>query len=266
MSNSNNMEQFIQANRQAFDTATPSPHCWAGVEKSLDRLKVADALEQQILLQRAEFDSAAPSDEVWPAIEQNLSSLPSEPLEAFIRNNREAFDSQTPDLRVWSSIEKSIPASSAKVVAMPWQRQLLRIAAALALLIAGVNLGIWYAGSIGAEPGMAMSDVSPEYAELEEYYQRDISAKKGKLATFASYRDKEVTEDLQQMDHMMTELREELSEVPPGNREQVVRAMIDNYKAKAAILERVLSHLEQQQPNQQHPATTNSGNHEVEKI
>jgi hypothetical protein len=45
----------------------------------------------------------------------------------------------------------------------------------------------------------------------------------------------------------MLELRGELANVPPGNREQVVRAMIDNYKAKAAILERVLERLEKAQ-------------------
>ncbi len=43
----------------------------------------------------------------------------------------------------------------------------------------------------------------------------------------------------------MEQLRQELAIVPPGNREQVVRAMIENYKAKTAILQRVLERLEE---------------------
>ncbi len=267
MSNSNNIEQYIRTHRQAFDTHTPGSHCWAGVVKTLDRLENADPLERQILLERPQFDHAAPSGQVWQAIEKSLNGLPGQSLEDFIAQNRESFDNQMPDLRVWASIEKAIPAKASKMLSMSWQRSLVRIAAAVALLIAGVNIGIWYAGNTASEQaGMAMSDISPEYAELEQYYQRDISAKQNKLANFAAYRDKDVTNDLLQMDQVLTELREELALVPLGNREQVVRAMIENYKAKAAILERVLSHLEQQQPNQQQPATINSGNHEVKKI
>jgi hypothetical protein len=265
MSNSSNIEQYIQQNRSAFDTAVPSQEVWAGIEQKLDRLPTADRLEQQLMLQRALFDTAIPNDAVWQRIEQSLGGVPADSLEGFIKSNRTAFDTHTPDLRVWASIEKAIPKTSAKVVRVHWRQTLVRIAAAVVLLIAGVNIGIWHAGN-SEQNGMAMSDVSQEYAELERFYQRDISAKKEKLANFASHQDEGVTEDLLQMDNMMHELREELAKVPPGNREQVVRAMIENYKAKAAILGRVLQHLEQQQPNQQQPATTNSGNHEVKSI
>ena len=58
------------------------------------------------------------------------------------------------------------------------------------------------------------------------------------------------------------ELRQELANVPPGNREQVVRAMIENYKAKASILERVLERLEESKPNQEN----SKQRYETEKI
>ncbi|MBK9336608.1 MAG: hypothetical protein IPM98_08435 [Lewinellaceae bacterium] len=269
MSNRNSIEQFIKEHREAFDTATPNPQGWASVEKMLDRLHRSDGLEQFLILHSTEFSTADPATRVWTGVAQALDShagKPDDTLEAFIRSNRDAFDAQTPDQRVWAAIEQAAPAKGAKVVYVNWHRNLLRAAASIALLIAGINIGIWYAGSNG-QAGMAMSDISTEYAELEQYYERDISTKKSKLTRFAAYSDKNVLDDLRQMDGMMNELRQELANVPPGNREQVVRAMIENYKAKAAILERVLQHLEQQQqPNQQQPATTNSGNYEVEKI
>lgn len=269
MARNNNIEQFIRSHRPAFDAATPGPYCWPIVEKTLDRLRTADRLEQYLLLHRSEFDAAQHSDAVWEKITQDLDGHQTDrddPLETFIRSNRNAFDAEMPDQRVWAAIEQVVPAQSGKVVSVGWHRHLLRAAAAIALLVSGITIGIWYA-STDNQPGMAMSDVSSEYAELEQYYQRDISSKKSKLTRFASYSDKNVLEDLRQMDNAMHELREELAHVPQGNREQVVRAMIENYKAKTAILERVLEHLEQkQQPEKQQPATTNSGNYEVEKI
>ena len=43
----------------------------------------------------------------------------------------------------------------------------------------------------------------------------------------------------------MAELQRELGSVPPGNREAVVRAMIETYEAKTNILKRVLERLQQ---------------------
>ena len=54
-------------------------------------------------------------------------------------------------------------------------------------------------------------------------------------------------QDIEQLDKIMDELRRELASVPEGNRQQVVRAMIENYKSKTAILQRVLEHLEENQ-------------------
>lgn len=263
MSNSSNLEQFIRQQRDAFDTAEPNPSVWSRIEKNLNRAQKGDQLEQYILLNRSLFDTAPAPETIWENIEQALTHTPADPLETFIRDNRPAFDTHTPDLRVWAAIEQAVPAQSAKIIGMPWHRALLRSAAAIALLVTGISIGVWYArADMSGQSGMAMSEVSTEYAELEQYYQRDISAKQEKLATLVSNRDQDLNADLLQMDKVMTELRQELANVPPGNREKVVRAMIENYKAKAAILERVLEHLEQQKQ----PATTNSGNYEVDNI
>ncbi|MEQ1745796.1 MAG: hypothetical protein ABMA02_10240 [Saprospiraceae bacterium] len=269
MSSSSKIEAFVRSNREAFDFATPAPYCWPGVTKVLDRFRHADQLEQYLVLNRFEFDTAEPAERVWQAIAESLyqhKSDRNDPLETFILDNRAAFDSEIPGDRIWAAIEQSVPAKAAKTVAMNWRANLLRAAAAIALLIAGINIGIWYGASDAAQAGMSMSDVSTEYAELEQYYQRDISTKEDKLTKYASYSDKNVLDDLRQMDGIMTELRTDLANVPPGNREQVVRAMIENYKAKAAILERVLEHIEQQQPNQQQQVPTNSSNYEVENL
>ena len=241
------LKNFIQQHRDAFDPNVPDAHGWTGVKSALDRLQSADGLERSIAVNRVLLDTEEPAACVWENIHAQLDGLhgSDDLLECFIRQNREGLDTSIPRETLWQNIEKAIPGSArppATIVRVNWQRGLLRIAASLALLIAGIGIGTWYAHSTAG--GMDMADVSSEYGELEQYYQRDIATKQQKLATFTGNRSSEINMDLDQLDHMMQELRQELADVPPANREQVVRAMIDNYKAKTAILERVLEDLD----------------------
>ncbi len=257
------IETFIRDKRHAFDAATPGAHGWQDVENALERLRSADGIETELLLNRILMDTEMPSKNVWAGVEQFLDERKNcspDPLERYIRNHREAFDTEVPDLKVWTNIAAEVPVK-AKIVGINWQRSLLRAAASVALLVTGLGLGIWYARS-AETPAMAMSDVSNEYAELEQFFQRDISGKQQKLATFTGSQPVEVHEDLVQLDNVMAELRQELANVPAGNREQVVRAMIENYKAKTAILERVLERLE---PTKTETKNSNSGN-EIKNI
>lgn len=236
---------FIQKHRESFDAAVPGAHGWQGLERMLQRMPDSDALERQLMCDRVLLDTAEPSEMVWSKIEKDLDeATESLDLESFIRQNRVSFDSAIPTGQSWENIVESLPKTKAIKVHIGWQRSILRIAASLALLVVGIGAGIWYERQSDAS-GMAMSDVSGEYKELEQYYQRGISVKQEKLATFTGNQPAEVGEDLEQLDEVMEQLRKELAEVPPGNREQVVRAMIENYKAKTAILQRVLERLEE---------------------
>ena len=241
------IKNFIQQHRDAFDPNVPDAHGWTGVKSTLDRLQSADLLEQHIAINRVIMDTETPDDCVWENISAHLDGQhgSADTLECYIRQNREELDTAIPNEGLWRAIEKTIPNSTrpaAKIVHFPWQRRLMRVAASLALLMAGIGIGNWYAQySTG---GMEMADVSSEYAELEQYYQSDIAVKQQKLASFTGNRPTEIKVDLEQLDQMMQELRQELSDVPPANREQVVRAMIENYKAKTAILQRVLEDLD----------------------
>lgn len=243
------IQTFIQKYRQAFDAATPGAHGWPGLERMLERLPEADALEKQLMCDRILLDTAEPSVTLWNNIESALDGASQNGgLEAFIQKNRNAFDHSEPGEQVWENIAGALPRPKAKIIEVNWHRSLMRIAASIALVIAGIGGGIWYERHGGPNAGMAMSDVSGEYAELEQYYQRDITVKREKLASFAGSQPTEVSEDIEHLDKVMEELRRELANVPPGNREKVVRAMIENYKAKTAILQRVLERLEETQP------------------
>ena len=240
------IKNFIQQHREAFDSNVPGAHVWNGVQHTLGRLQCADALEQSILIQRTQIDTETPPASAWENICAELETVPDsdDTLEYFILANRTALDTAVPDAALWQHIERTVHGASAtpKMVHMTWQRHLLRIAASLTLLIAGIGIGTWYARA--SQNSMDMADVSSEYGELEQFYERDIATKQQKLATFTGNRPAEVNTDLQQLDYIMQDLRRELAEVPPANREQVVRAMIENYKARTAILEKVLRNLD----------------------
>jgi hypothetical protein len=240
-----NIKGFIQQQRQAFDTATPGQQVWAGIEQALRRWPDADPAERFVLLNRPLLDTAAPSEKVLNALEKECR----DELEIFIAGNREALDFAAPPADLWKNITSALPVQAttrpAKTIGLFAQGRLFRAAAAIALLLTATGVGYWFGTQQPDTPaGMGMADVSMEYAELEQYYQRDIASKQQELTRLASNRDEDVFNDLRQMDQAMEELRKELANVPPGNREQVVRAMIENYKAKLAILQRVLEHMQ----------------------
>lgn len=240
---SDSIKIFIQQHREAFDEAVPGAHGWTELARMLNRLPDADGLEKELMCNRVLMDALEVPGSVWGRVEAELDAQANSTLEHFIQQNRNAFDVAEPDQQIWERISGQIPAPKAIKVHMGWQRSLMRIAASLLLVLTGIGGGIWYERQ--SNEGMAMSDVSGEYAELEQFYQRNISVKQEKLATFTSNRPDDVYEDLQHLDDVMEQLRQELAIVPPGNREQVVRAMIENYKAKTAILQRVLERLEE---------------------
>ncbi|MGI9158307.1 MAG: hypothetical protein ACR2K1_00995 [Saprospiraceae bacterium] len=250
------MHRFIQRYRADFDAAQPDPNLWDAVEKALHRRQDADALERFLLDHRFLLDAAEPPVTAWNRLAAQLEATAKYPLEDFIRQNREMLDAAMPPETGWNQLAERLPAEKAEKIAggstspmraLHWSRHLLRAAAAVTLLLMGVGLGIWYAETTDnrVAQDLSLGELSPEYAELERYYQNDIAGKKEKLAEFAAYRDPELLADLQQMDKIMEELQRELAYVPPANREKVVRAMIENYQAKAAILQRVLEYLQQ---------------------
>lgn len=238
-------KNFIQQNRQAFDAQKPGAHGWNSIDKILDRLPDADAFEQYLLVNRVLMDAEPVAETVWTSIDAHLDKCrQTSELEQFICENRQALDTQVPDLRIWTEITGALPEKRTKIVRLQWRRQLVRIAAAIALLLTGLTAGIWY-GKQYHDSGMALAEVSPEYAEIEKYYKFDIQDKKSKLASYSVSQSADVLEDIDQLDRIMEELQRELANTTEGNRQQVVRAMIENYKTKAAILERVLLHLNQ---------------------
>ncbi len=174
-------------------------------------------------------------------------------LEQFIQKNRAEFDSEQPRAAVWDSIQAALSepqiAPPGKVWSIWRNVSLVRVAAAVALLLIGTVIGMRISRS---DETKILAELGPEYQEAVSYYQRDINAKREKLAQFATLKNS-VEADLMQLEQVMEELKSELKDVPPARRQEVISAMIDNYKMRARILEKVLQKIEQKNTRQNEP-------------
>ena len=74
------------------------------------------------------------------------------------------------------------------------------------------------------------------------FLQKEI---KEKITQLASYDyDPLINTDLAELDDLLQELKTELQHVPSGKKEQIIEAMIANYKTRLDILEHVLKRIE----------------------
>ncbi len=180
-------------------------------------------------------------------------------LEQFIRDNREEFDTAVPSLKIWAELDKKLPQPQEKPEAKRISiRRFMSIAAAVAVLISfGIGIGFSLSPNSGEE-AITLSDISPEYAEVEEYYATQVNSKLARLASYKATTP-EMQADLAELDQWMKDLQKELSIVPKSKEEAVVNDIIDLYKTKVAILGKLLESI--QSSNQK-----NSTQHETVDI
>jgi acetyl-CoA carboxylase carboxyltransferase component len=167
-------------------------------------------------------------------------------LEQFITQNRDTFDDAVPSLKVWAEIDKELDQQKGQARRVFLWRSLRAAAAVVALLLIGGYGGMYYQQQV-ASTEITLSDIAPEYAEMEEYYTTQVNLRMQQLA---DYRHTDAVEpDLQQLDEVLQELQQELKNAPVGGEEQVINAMINNYKTRLDILERVLEKIQSTNQN-----------------
>jgi hypothetical protein len=165
-------------------------------------------------------------------------------LEKFILKNREEFDIHEPGKEIWNKIEKNIRPRRT----INWRMAIGRAAAVILIfaasymvhdIIDGRNRDIVRTGTKKEK-----ELVIPELKEAEVYYSNLINDKLQEIKPMLSDNpmlEKEIRYDLHQLDSVYAGLKNDLRDNIAN--QEVIEAMIQNYRLRLSILEDVLSQL-----------------------
>jgi hypothetical protein len=162
-------------------------------------------------------------------------------LEKFILENREKFDTHEPDPKIWNRIEAGIKTKKP----LNWRFFLSRAAAVLLIFFASymihefVNKGLPHLNLVKSKEVEI-----PELKEAENYYSQMVIEKLNEIKpiiTGCPALEEELNYDLNQLDSLYKELKKDLKDNIAN--QEVVDAMIQNYRLRLSILEDILSEL-----------------------
>lgn len=184
-------------------------------------------------------------------------------LEDFIENNKDGFDIHEPPAGLWDKISEGVTQNEevkeneSKVISINYKRYLYRAVGVVAIFIASYFFHDIVNNSNNINPSIAdedvkqdnFEDITPEIKELfeaEDFYSRQVDIKYEQVKCLSvNYPDisEDVSYEMQELDSVYIDLKNELK----GNvgNEEIINAMIQNYRIKLNILEQIQNQLEQ---------------------
>lgn len=158
----------------------------------------------------------------------------SDQLEEFIKKNRSEFDLFEPPQNVWKRVDKEL----SKGKRIKFLRYTGIAASFLILVCAGYFFGLQQGSSDLDKRLFASETQYEEFKEAKQYFTKTISNKITEAENLDV--DEDVWADLQQLDEVYNELREEMLMSEFKDKEALVDLMINNYRTKIEILERII--------------------------
>ncbi|MEM9391351.1 MAG: hypothetical protein AAGA02_12810 [Bacteroidota bacterium] len=123
----------------------------------------------------------------------------------------------------------------------PW-KVYTRIAAAVVMAV-GISWIVYEYNSNPYSDGFALHDLSPELAETEFFYSQQVAEKMQLIKSTNSAIDPEVLDNLAILDSAYQELKLDLKDNAAN--EEVIDAMITNYRIKLQLLEQILMEIKE---------------------
>jgi hypothetical protein len=165
-------------------------------------------------------------------------------FEKFITENREAFDIQDPDPKIWNKIEGNLRFKS-----KPGWKQILQKVAVVTVIFAAsyvVNEMVhrYQQNGIKADRATAKNNAVPGLTEAEAYYTNLLNQKMDELKPVMANCPalaEELNVDMSELDSVYTDLKKDLKDNMAN--QEVVEAIIENYRLKIKILEELLSEI-----------------------
>jgi hypothetical protein len=182
-------------------------------------------------------------------------------LEKYILEHRGQFDDQEPDPALWEKID----TRKAPVIRINWKSIAWKAAAAVAIFVASYYFHDYMASGkqssrlLMSKKSEVNSPIMRELIEAEAYYTSQIDMRKEEVfrltATDPEVRH-EINAEMVDLDRVYTELKEDLKD--NADNEEVIEAMIQNYRLKLDILEEMLARLKQSNESQNEKSHENT--------
>jgi hypothetical protein len=178
-------------------------------------------------------------------------------LEEIIRKNRGEFDDREPSdghfERFSFKLAVRLHAGMAKKSILPY----LLKAAVVTLLVTLSSLWTFdHFVRPSLKKTMTLSEVSPEYREVETYYVRQVNLMENDISALDLNNPEQkqiMMQELASMDSTYMELQKELKANPDDKR--IVDAMITHYQTKIEVLSYILNQLKQIKEETENPVS-----------
>jgi uncharacterized protein (DUF305 family) len=94
---------------------------------------------------------------------------------------------------------------------------------------------------------MKLSDVSPQYREVENYYIHQVNMMESELSSLTLVNDQAHNEmlkkEMKSMDSVYVQLQKDLKDNPDD--ERIINAMIEHYQTKVDVMSYILNQLKE---------------------
>jgi len=167
-------------------------------------------------------------------------------LDKIIKDNRLDFDSYEPSNGHFDRFDQKLKEFNRKK--RSFSIAYLLKAAVVAILVVFSGLWVYENFESRSNTGIALSEISPEYGEVEMYYTHLVSQKYGEINQCKSLDSTQkimLVNELNEMDSIYDNLKQDLITNP--NDQRVINAMIQHYQLKVEVMNQILQQLQQAQ-------------------
>jgi hypothetical protein len=166
-------------------------------------------------------------------------------IDEIIRNNRDLFEGNEPidghlDRFNWK-LERRLHSQATKRSIVPY----LLKAAVVTILVTLSSLWTWDNFIRKDSQRMTLSQVSPQYKEVENYYVHQVNLMESEIVNIDLKDNPEqkqmLTNELKSMDSVYVQLQKDLKANP--NDERIINAMIEHYQTKLEVMSYIVNQL-----------------------
>ena len=167
-------------------------------------------------------------------------------LERFVTENRAGFDDAEPNPLLWLQLEKKLENRKQPVRL----RRMMRITAVAASFVIVLAAGMLIGLNLQDQTPEEMLSENPQFIELQEaehYFQKQVDYKMTLINDPVVQQD--VKQDLSQLDAVYNEMKSELLTSPNKDNGAIIQAMIENYRIRIDMLEKILEKIQKNSTN-----------------